>query len=304
MISAIVIVSLLIAAVSFGERVRLHFAFRALFHRRTQFRLGELKPLPTGISLREFRPDDHNRCLAIYAENEVGRFPPDFVTHFEDVLERTDYLKLVLCDEHDVPVAIGGIGLQPYLLSQCGWLVFGLVAPHWQGRGLGVALLVSRVGLLPEPSSATRLFMTNVAKSAKYFERFGFGPQGVIATYRAGLKLPCSSALLNAETWRLCREHVKSLGLTLPEAIVPKIDLRRPAPKDPVQMNARGWSGLSKLNQAVLVQLAGLIGLLIVHRPYNLLGGLLIVAGGVLYRRELKRIKVQNDPASRPQSGD
>jgi hypothetical protein len=48
---------------------------------------------------------------------------------------------------------------------------------------------------------------------------------------------------------------------------------------------------MSKLNQAVLIQLAGIIWLLGIPRPYRLLGWLLILAGGILYRVELKRQK-------------
>jgi hypothetical protein len=40
-----------------------------------------------------------------------------------------------------------------------------------------------------------------------------------------------------------------------------------------------------------LIQLAGLIGLFVAARPYNWLGWVLIIAGGVLYRLELKRRK-------------
>lgn len=49
---------------------------------------------------------------------------------------------------------------------------------------------------------------------------------------------------------------------------------------------------ISRLNQAILLQLCGLTILFAVHRPYNLLGWAFIVGGGVLYRRELKRRKL------------
>jgi hypothetical protein len=48
---------------------------------------------------------------------------------------------------------------------------------------------------------------------------------------------------------------------------------------------------VSKLNQAVLVQFAAVVSLFVVHHPYNLIGLPLLVIGGVLYRRELKRRK-------------
>jgi hypothetical protein len=60
MATAALIIVFFAGVVALGERVRLRFALRALIHRRTSFRLNELKPLPSGISLREFRPDDHD----------------------------------------------------------------------------------------------------------------------------------------------------------------------------------------------------------------------------------------------------
>jgi len=96
-------------------------------------------------------------------------------------------------------------------------------------------------------------------------------------------------------TWRLCRERVESLGLALPNVGIPQIDLLRPPPGQEEQVGilaVRDWTVSSKLNQAVLIQLAGLIGLFVVHRPYNwLLGWFPIIVGGVLYRQELKRRK-------------
>jgi GNAT superfamily N-acetyltransferase len=197
---AVVLALLFISIVAWLERGRLSYAIRALFQRRTRFRLSEIKPLPAGVGLRSYRDEDRDVCLKLYSDNEAGQFPVGFVGVFEDFLDRSDYVKLVLCD-HDIPVAIGGIGLHPYLAGHSAWLVFGVVAPAWQGRGLGAALLVSRVALLPEPSSPRRLFMTNVPKTKAYFQRFGFGSQGMVASGRKGLKLPSSSAILDAEAW-------------------------------------------------------------------------------------------------------
>jgi hypothetical protein len=278
---------------------------RAVFYRRARFRLTHPKPLPVGITLRLFKSRDRDECLAIYRANEVGRFPEGFASFFEDFLDRADYLKIVLCDQ-DRPVAIGGIGLAPFLASHCAWLIFGLVSPALHGRGLGTALLLSRIALLPEPSPGVRLFMTNVAKSHAFFARFGFASMGKVPSGRANVQLPCSSTSLDAATWRLCRGRVEGLGLTLPTAAIPQIDLLRPPPKQRHHasiMVPADWKFSSKLNQAVLIQLAGLIGLFIVNRPYNWLGWFPIVVGGVLYRQELKRRKAEREARSRSKSG-
>jgi hypothetical protein len=114
-------------------------------------------------------------------------------------LTDADYLKIVLCHQ-DLPVAIGGIGLAPFLVSHCARLVFGLVSPAWHGRGLGTALLLSRISLLPEPKPSTRLFMTNVAKTKAFFRRFGFASLGIVPSGLAGISLESHSTSLTLDT--------------------------------------------------------------------------------------------------------
>jgi hypothetical protein len=264
---------------------------RAVLNRRARFRLTDPKPLPAGTTLRLFKPSDRDDCLAIYRANEVGRFPKGFVPYFEDFLDRTDFLKIVLC-EKDRPVAIGGIGLTPFFARRA-WLAFGMVSPTFHGRGLGTALLLSRVALLPQPSSPIRLVMTNVGRSEEFFARFGFASSGKAHSGQSGVWLPRSATLLDVDTWRLCRECVKSLELELPEASIPKINVLRRTPRR---------RGNSKLDQAVLIELTGLISLFVIPRPYNWLGWALIVVGGVLYRQELKRRKAAREAQSPPKS--
>jgi hypothetical protein len=55
-----------------------------------------------------------------------GLFPDGFVGFFADFLDRPDYQKIVLC-AYDRPVAVGGIGWTPFLISRCAWLIFGVV---------------------------------------------------------------------------------------------------------------------------------------------------------------------------------
>ena len=57
---------------------------------------------------------------------------------------------------------------------------------------------------------------------------------------------------------------------------------------------------MSKLNVAVLIQVAGLVSLFTVHRPFNLVGWLVVVVGGVMYRQELKRRKEEKGDKAVP----
>jgi hypothetical protein len=70
--------------------------------------------LPSGITVREFQPPDRAVCLSIYRAHESVHFPSGFLKFFVDLLDRPDWLKLVLCID-EVPVAVGGIGLTTYI---------------------------------------------------------------------------------------------------------------------------------------------------------------------------------------------
>ena len=102
-------------------------------------------------------------------------------------------------------------------------IAFGMVSPAYQGKGLGSALLIARLSLLPKPIYSVRLFMTNVGASQAFYARFGFAPYGTSPSGRPGLMLPCNSALIGEREWQACRERVASLGLTLPTIEVPRL---------------------------------------------------------------------------------
>ena len=61
---------------------------------------------------------------------------------------------------------------------------------------------------------------------------------------------------------------------------------------------------MTKFNVAVLIQVAGLVCLFVVYRPFNLVGWLVIVAGGVMYRQELKRRKEEKGDKAVPGPSD
>ena len=55
---------------------------------------------------------------------------------------------------------------------------------------------------------------------------------------------------------------------------------------------------------AVVIQLAGLVCLFAVRHPLNLIGWLVIVIGGVMYRQELKRRKLEKEAKAVPSQSD
>jgi GNAT superfamily N-acetyltransferase len=275
-------------------------ALRPLIYGRSRFRLPPQHPLPSGVTLRAFESRDRAMCLAIYKDNEQDRFPADFVVYFEFCLDCEDFLKLVLCI-NDVPVAIGAVSYRNRLGPANAWLAFGMVSPPYQGKGLGSALLLARLSLLPKPIYSVRLFITNVGASQAFYARFGFRPYGTSPSGRPGLMLACNSALLGVPEWQACRERATTLGLSLPT-----IEIPRPHGPENVLSSTRRLATAkvtSGLQIAVLVQLFGLIVLLVVDRPYNWLGALFVLSGGFLYRRERQRQRMRTEAALRKRYG-
>jgi GNAT superfamily N-acetyltransferase len=277
---------------SITSTIQIPLALRPLFYRRSRFRLPPLQSLPRGTSLRPFESRDRASCLAIYQHNEHGYFPADFLIYFEVWLDSEEFLKLVLCID-DVPVAIGAVNCQKRFGLTTAWLTFRMVSPAYQGKGLGSALVLARLSLLPKPTQAARVLMTNVEASRAFYARFGFAPYGASPSGRSGLMLPCNSTLIGEREWQACRERVASLGLRLPTIEVPRRIARSLA-------TAR-VTGLTQL--VVLVELFGLIVLFTVERPYNWLGAIFILCGQYLQRLERRRLQKRGEAALRRRYG-
>jgi GNAT superfamily N-acetyltransferase len=276
---------------SIANAIQIPFALRPLFYGRSRFRLPPLQPLPSGTALRPFESRDRASCLAIYQQNEHGYFPADFLVYFEFWLDSEEFIKLVLCVD-GVPVAIGAVNCNKRFGLATAWLTFGMVSPAYQGKGLGSALVLARLSLLPKPIRAARVLMTNEASKA-FYARFGFAPYGASPSGRPGLMLPCNSALIGEGEWQACRERVASLGLTLPTIEAPRRSARSLA-------TAR-VTGLTQL--VVLVELFGLIVLFTVDRPYNWLGALFLLCGQYLQRLERRRLQKRGEAALRKRYG-
>jgi Acetyltransferase (GNAT) domain len=187
----------------------------------------------------------------------------------------------------ELDVAIGAVNCQKRFGLATAWLTFGMVLPAYQGKGLGSALVLARLSLLPKPTHAAPVLMTNVESSKAFYARFGFAPYGARPSGRPSLRLPCNSALIGEREWQACRERVASLGLTLPTIEAPRRIVRSLA-------TAR-VTGLTQL--VVLVELFGLIVLFTVDRPYNWLRALFILCGQYLQRLERSRLRKRGEAA-------
>jgi len=192
-------------------------------------RLPALSELPAGVSIREYRSADREACIAIYRQNEPNGIPQKYLAEFERFLDSDDYLRLVLAREGSV-VGVGGIGYEAAAPQPRAWLVFGMIAPSYQRRGLGKALLVARLGALQEPGEPLVLVMSNVGGSLKYYKRFGFSLIAKLPSPRGDEWFVHSAARLDRQTWRRCRELAAELRLDVSALRVPIPDELRDRP--------------------------------------------------------------------------
>ena len=183
------------------------------------------KKEPLAVEIRVYRPVDEDTCLAIYNENEPGRFPEGAAGLFRQFLHDPGYLKLLaLADGR--PAAVGGIGLIPGLFADQACLVFGMVKPILHGQGIGTAMLLARLAALPRPVKPIRVLLSNVEASAGFFARFGFVRHGQVALPTSGEFLEVKSALLDGGGWDTCHALIRRMRIDVASfPPVPILDL-------------------------------------------------------------------------------
>src|SRR5262245_13975381 len=108
-------------------------------------------------NIRPFAKSDMDACRSLYTQNERGRFPPGYLQTFTDSLEPPAQLFLVVELLGQV-AAVGGIYRTPESPQGCS-LVFGMVRPELHRKGLGTALLLARLAILPRPTGLWWAFL-------------------------------------------------------------------------------------------------------------------------------------------------
>jgi GNAT superfamily N-acetyltransferase len=184
--------------------------------------------------VRRIAPSDFATCEEIYRSNEGVYFPSGFYEKFQVWLRKED--RLVLVAEMDGRVAgLGGISLLASEWGDVAVLEFGMVHPSCSRLGLGTALLLARVALLPESVLPSRLMMTSAGPSVSFYSRFGFAYLGTapvdgqpLGHYVAAVtrmdQLACLDSLNDAE--------ISPELLQLAESAVPKRTIAAGTPVD------------------------------------------------------------------------
>ncbi len=129
------------------------------------------------ISIRPYTEVDREACVGIYsAVHEAGQIPKQYFSEFGDVLDSQDMLTLVAVADGE----IAGCGSVNYYSDDTfAQLSYGLIHPHMQRRGIGSALLISRIALLSSAlDHACDIGISATTHSRPFFTKVvGFGEQ-------------------------------------------------------------------------------------------------------------------------------
>ena len=136
------------------------------------------------IAIRDYAPSDAAACLGLFDGNTPGYFAADERALFEAFLRRDDH-EIFVAEESGIVVGCGGFKLNEYGV---GYLVWGVVAAAWHGRGVGSALLRWRLEQMRAIPHAWCALLDTSQRTAGFFARFGFHAYRTVADgYVAGL---------------------------------------------------------------------------------------------------------------------
>jgi len=165
---------------------------------------------PPPIMFRALEPADLAACRDIYRSNEPGRFPPGFLPELEKAIALPDCHFIVGCLGDQI-VGFGGIGIPRVATFSSISLLFGLVHPEWHRKGIGSALLLARLSMLPAPAPFRRLTLSTVQESWAYYARFGFAFCGKMEM--AGQFFDMYEALMYRQQWKQCAQILEQAGV-------------------------------------------------------------------------------------------
>lgn len=122
------------------------------------------------LSFRFYKTEDKNRCVEIYQAIEtLGQIPGGMVDDFVDYLESVDVdqrVFVILSGE----TIVATCGLKSFDSSV--FLLYGLIHPSFQKKGLGAVMLALRAEELSSTKDMIALSPTKY--STPYYKRLGF----------------------------------------------------------------------------------------------------------------------------------
>src|SRR5437867_7782445 len=124
------------------------------------------------MSFRPYTPADKAACLAIFDSNAARFFSPSDREDFEAFLQNPPGFFGVLCDEKEMIIGCGGIGVRPGTTHAV--LTWGMIHADFQGRGWGKELTLARLRKLADLPAVTKVVLSTTQEAAGFYEKMGF----------------------------------------------------------------------------------------------------------------------------------
>jgi GNAT superfamily N-acetyltransferase len=107
-------------------------------------------------------------------------------------------------------------------MQQAVSLSFGVVHPHHQRKGIGTALLLARIAILPKPQDFYCVSMSPLPNAQPFFRKFGFG---FVASYNdrdSQLVFDLFAVQVYLRQWKQAGDLLRRSGI--------KLDIQNPIP--------------------------------------------------------------------------
>lgn len=127
------------------------------------------------VLIRPYTIADREACLHLLRSDMGVHFVPDEERQFAEFLDALPGPYFVTENAHGEVVACGGVALEPD--PDAGALCWGIVRKDLQGTGLGKALTLYRLSVLP---GVKRMRINTSQKVQGFYEKLGFVAKKVV----------------------------------------------------------------------------------------------------------------------------
>ncbi len=129
-----------------------------------------LSRIPKDLVVREYRPEDLNACLNIYASN-IEEFLPAALELLIDYLEGPFSYYLVIETKGEI-VGCGGLDIMAEANHAA--FCFGMVRRNWHRKGLGSLLTLTRLALAEADHDPAYFGLETAMLTEPFYTRFDF----------------------------------------------------------------------------------------------------------------------------------
>ncbi|MCG8575531.1 MAG: GNAT family N-acetyltransferase [Flavobacteriales bacterium] len=129
------------------------------------------------MTIREFKPSDHNACIQIFQKNLGIYFAMEELALFQNWLyNHSEYPYFVVQDGHKI-IACGGIYMDSrYAKAGLSW---GMVDPKYHSKGIGTELTLFRLKLIREVYPNQHCFIETSQHTKGFYQKMGFQTKNI-----------------------------------------------------------------------------------------------------------------------------